>query len=551
VKFVSLEKLNKRVVLSSQDGQHGGSTPPISTTKWNLNWFHFYLLTSRIFIYMRLIPILIQEGRKENLRKKYTEKFKEYPETLDFILGISDLADTNFKYADFILRELHPNSDTDEVEKVVELVKDFDRFQQALEYKDINDYDIDGLESIINRHKITSKSQLKKIDSSGTEKLYEDDNILIVRPLTYEASCKYGAGTKWCTAMASEPSYFKSHTREAQALYYIILKKFNKDNKFYKMAVHLTPNTETWYDSTDTVMSDREKDVFELGAPKTIKTIREHFKKFIDERKFSFLNKVFNKKFYDFLDVSKMFGKIDYKVGLEFLRPELMGDMSGHATMQLNISVNGENINQYLVMMIYEVEELLEINIGFEDINFEDDSDFVFDIEKLNINLMFSLNSIKDDDDNRVENFFNNLCYEISQYIIPVLKKNREFVNFLNGGKKTWQPNRSSYGFTFKQNKGLVKKLVDYLDSGKKGTKLDFLVDIGSLIKKEINGNPYYSNPTNINWQIPSTYRGQLSGFFNSAKLAGILDYDKEGRSFILKKGPNFETFKSGELKAI
>ena len=39
---------------------------------------------------MRLTPILIQEGRKEDLRKKYTEKFKEYPETLDFILGISE-----------------------------------------------------------------------------------------------------------------------------------------------------------------------------------------------------------------------------------------------------------------------------------------------------------------------------------------------------------------------------------------------------------------------------------------------------------------------------
>lgn len=500
---------------------------------------------------MRLIPILIQEGRKEDLRKKYTEKFKEYPETLDFILNDEFLTQTNFKYADFVLRELQPNIDTDEVEKVIELVKDFDRFQQSLEFKDINDYDIDGLESIINRHKITSKSQLKKIDSSGTEKLYEDDNILIVRPLTYEASCKYGAGTKWCTSMTAEPSYFKSHTREGQALYYIILKKFNKDNKFYKMAVHLTPITETWYDSTDTRMSDREKEVFELGAPKTIKTIREHFKNFINEYKFSFFKKVFNEKFYNFINISGAFGKINYKVGLEFLRPESMDDMSGHATMQLNISVNGENIDQYLLMIIYGVEEMVKIDIGFEDVNFEDDRDFVFGIEGSDITLNFNINSISDDSDDKVENFFYNLCYEISKDIISILKDNREFVTFLNDGKKTWEPNRRSYGFTFKQNKGLVKKLVDYLDSGKKGTKLDFLVDIGSLIKKEINGKQYYSNPTSMNWQIPSAFRGQLSGFFNSAKLAGILDYDKEGRSFILKKGPNFEAFKSGELNAI
>ena len=40
---------------------------------------------------MRLSQILITEGRKDDLRKKYTEKFKEYPETLDMVLGLPDL----------------------------------------------------------------------------------------------------------------------------------------------------------------------------------------------------------------------------------------------------------------------------------------------------------------------------------------------------------------------------------------------------------------------------------------------------------------------------
>jgi hypothetical protein len=112
---------------------------------------------------MRLTPILIQEGRKEDLRKKYIEKFKEYPETLDFILGISDLADTNFKYANFVLKYTHPNASPEEVEDIVELVKDFDRFKESLENKDINQYDLVGLNSVIDTHKANSKSQLKKI----------------------------------------------------------------------------------------------------------------------------------------------------------------------------------------------------------------------------------------------------------------------------------------------------------------------------------------------------------------------------------------------------
>ena len=121
----------------------------------------------------------------------------------------------------------------------------------------------------------------------------------------------------------------------------------------------------------------------------------------------------------------------------------------------------------------------------------------------------------------------------------------------IHGGKSVWSPNRSSYGYTFKENKGMVKKLVEYLDSGKEGTKLDFLVDIKSLEKKEIKGKPYYSRPGQNDWRIASAWRGQQSGFFNSAKLAGILDYDKKGNQFYLKKGPNFDKFKEGQLEAL
>ena len=256
---------------------------------------------------MKLLQILLQEGRKEDLRKKYTEKFKEYPETLDFILGISDLADTNFKYADFVLKNTHPNSSPEEVEDIIELVKEFDRFQQSLDVKDINKYDLDGLKLTIEYHKETSKSQLKKFDTSGAKKLYEDKNLLIVKPLTYEASCKYGAGTKWCTTTAGQPSHFDSHTQGKQALYYIILKNFNRDNKFYKIAIHMTPNIETWYDSTDERMSDREKEVFNLGTPKVIETIRKDYEESQKERGDLFFKKLFDFNNYWFENVSSSF----------------------------------------------------------------------------------------------------------------------------------------------------------------------------------------------------------------------------------------------------
>jgi hypothetical protein len=45
--------------------------------------------------------------------------------------------------------------------------------------------------------------------------------------------------------------------------------------------------------------------------------------------------------------------------------------------------------------------------------------------------------------------------------------------------------------------------------------------------------------------------RGQHASFFAAAKNAGILGYRKVGREFFLTKGPNFDAFKSGELKAL
>ena len=501
---------------------------------------------------MKLLQILLQEGRKEDLRKKYTEKFKEYPETLDFILGISDLADTNFKYADFVLKNTHPNSSPEEVEDIIDLVKEFDRFQQSLDVKDINKYDLEGLKLTIDKHREMSKSQQKKsFDTSGAKKLFEDKNILIVKPLTYEASCKYGAGTRWCTTMAGQPSYFESHTKEDQGLYYIILKNFNKDNKFYKIAIHMTPNVETWYDSTDERMSDREKEVFNLGAPKVIETIREDFKESQKERGKLFFKKLFDFYNYKFEDVSSAFKGTKNKIGLEFQKPDLIPDMPGHATMELNISVDEENIDQYLVMITFDIKDKIFFNIGYSGDNFEIEPEFDFGIENVSTHFQIPVGFLNNPSDKNIKSFFNELCWTISKQVVYRMKMNNEFISSIHGGQAVWTPNRSSYGFTFKENKGMVKKLVDYLDSDKSGTKLDFLTDIGVLEKKDVNGKPYFSRVGQNDWHIASKWRGQHSGFFNSAKISGILDYDKKGNQFYLKKGPNFEKFKLGQLKAL
>ena len=501
---------------------------------------------------MRLTPILILESRKNELYKKYSEKFQESPETLDFILGISDLEDTNFKYGDFVLKSIRPSSSSEDIEEVIELVKNFDRFKSSLEEKDINRYDLDGLKGAIENHLATSKSQLKKQDTPNAQKIYEDSNILIVKPLTYEASCKYGAGTRWCTTTAGQPSYFKSYTAGDQVLYYVILKKFDINNKFYKIAIHKNVDNETWYDATDERMTDREKEVFNLGAPKVIETIREYYQDYVVNRHSNFIKWMFNPKFYKFNDITRLFHNSEKKVGLEFKDSFIPPVGSNEVQMLLNISVDEDVIDEYLLMITYRFlsDGLIRFSVKYNQDYIDPEFDFNLDLVELE-NFVI-VNSVKYPDSKQLNMFFNKICDDISVQVAYKMKINTKFVSFVNNGKTIWYPNRIGHGYTFKrQDSGLIKKLTDYLESGTDGTKLDFLVDAGSLDKKEVDGKILYSLKDRNEWRNSSTFRGKLSNFFNSAKSAGILDYDKRGNQFYLKKGPNFDKFKDGQLEPV
>ena len=55
-------------------------------------------------------------------------------------------------------------------------------------------------------------------------KLHDDGEWLVIKPLTFAASAKYGAFTKWCTTTRDNPEYFRRYS-ERGSLIYIINKK--------------------------------------------------------------------------------------------------------------------------------------------------------------------------------------------------------------------------------------------------------------------------------------------------------------------------------------
>jgi len=501
---------------------------------------------------MKFIPILINEGRKEDLQKKYSEKFKEYEDTLSTVLSSSDLADTNFKYADFVLKNLHPNSSFDEIEEVIELVKDFNRYQSNLSKKDINQYkNIEELTQSLDYSR--TKEKEKELEGQA-ERVYEDGKFLVIKPKTEEASCKYGSNTKWCVT-SKGAGHFGRYTSGAQILYFIINKQNSTNQNYSKVAVHFNNEGKpTYWNSQDTLLSDREIDVLEYAFPEVIESIKKDHKNNSFSR-----NELLLKKLFDVFRTShsrlKKYLNSDLTLditieGFESVDVDF-GRSHGLAQIQLiNPDFTRIELGLYRMFVIYDLVDNRYFNfmISFDEAEMDDDSEFIdLNLEDLNLNGTTSLP--KSFDLSSIDETGEDIRSYVGNKILSHIKLNPILTQKVVGTSKIWQPNRSSYGYTFKQNKGLIKSLINWVDSNNKGTKLDYLESIGKLKSKVVNGKKLYSKGGEF---LPSSdWRGHFSSFFASAKLAGIIDYIKKGNKFVITKGPNFESFKNGELKAL
>lgn len=78
---------------------------------------------------------------------------------------------------------------------------------------------------------IDEKLEEKRLEKEVI-KLLDNEDWLVLKPLTFEASCKYGANTTWCTTTKNEPKYFKQYTKDA-----ILIYSMNKKTG-YKVATH-------------------------------------------------------------------------------------------------------------------------------------------------------------------------------------------------------------------------------------------------------------------------------------------------------------------------
>ena len=92
--------------------------------------------------------------------------------------------------------------------------------------------------------------------SYGWSKVFENDQFTIMVPESKEASCYYGAGTKWCVASTDTDSHYNNYKKSGE-LYYIIDKTKPTSDPTYKVALNkkLTGEEDFW-NAVDKMITD-------------------------------------------------------------------------------------------------------------------------------------------------------------------------------------------------------------------------------------------------------------------------------------------------------
>ena len=117
-------------------------------------------------------------------------------------------------------------------------IKSFQKFCEYNERNLIKQNDLSRYKSYEDIHNSLSIAEAA-LDIKNMEKqvkiLLNDEEWLILRPLTFEASKKYGSNTKWCTTQQNNPDYFMKYSKRGVLIYCINKVSGYKVASFYSL----------------------------------------------------------------------------------------------------------------------------------------------------------------------------------------------------------------------------------------------------------------------------------------------------------------------------
>jgi len=150
-------------------------------------------------------------------------------------------------YSHWVKRQLKPEISIKEIEKYVIF---FDLHKELFKVKEIEKYtfnllkeEVDKLDNDrINKH-------VKGLSEDDYAVVHHDNDYIIFRANTRKAAKQLGKGTKWCIN-----SKFDQHFQEDSVkgfVFYILIRKFRKNNELDKIAVTINNSDVIYYDQKD------------------------------------------------------------------------------------------------------------------------------------------------------------------------------------------------------------------------------------------------------------------------------------------------------------
>lgn len=149
-------------------------------------------------------------------------------ETFKQLIELDPTAKRNkFKYIDFICKSFVEGATMDEIRnKVTEFDDLSNRNLVDKEKKDITKYKTfkEFSEYVDSMNNVKSKTNIEKEIKKGADIIIDNADMFIVAPRTHEASCIYGAGTKWCTTMTTNTHWQRYYYSDNVTFYYITIR---------------------------------------------------------------------------------------------------------------------------------------------------------------------------------------------------------------------------------------------------------------------------------------------------------------------------------------
>jgi hypothetical protein len=116
-----------------------------------------------------------------------------------------------------------------------------------------------SFEELHNAKNIADMAAQEKELEKQIKVVHSDDTWFVLRPLTYEASKKYGSNTKWCTTQENNSEYYTKYTKKGVLIYVI-----NKENGYKVAAFKSLDKHEpefSWWNQKDTRIDSLEAEI--------------------------------------------------------------------------------------------------------------------------------------------------------------------------------------------------------------------------------------------------------------------------------------------------